>query len=309
MAAWAIVAAATGLVAAPVGMLPAAKPTLNNLPPVGTIGLDVLLRAQGYEVVPLVNGRRSGWVYVKAQVEGRPTLLMVDSGGSANGLDPEWVHSIIPHVVGVRPAADGRQPAFTITSSLTQFHPKLRVGDLVVPKLPFSYLPPNGPMRLPNDRVAECVGLLGAPFLRYYSALIDYSTNRLYLLDPAKQEPALRGNWEGVEVDMNGGRTPIGPDDRPRLVITSASGVYTSPGHKWEFAVRFNRSATPKQMDWVLDTGAVVPLLYKLDGDALTVTGYLFQNGPDPKRRPTKLSGGRGDPNSAVTFRRVKPKP
>lgn len=143
--------------------------------------LAALLKAEGYQEVPLVLYKNK-LLCVDVQIHGEPARLQVDTGAMASFIDPTAVDRLrLPvepseiRVIG----AVGRDeigkkttiPAILIGSIETSL--EAHVVDLS---------PHHAAIEEDGD--APYDGLLGAPILRRFAAVIDYGSAKLFLRDP-----------------------------------------------------------------------------------------------------------------------------
>ena len=149
--------------------------------------LAVWLKKEGYVEVP-VTLNKTGLLDVKAEVEGIPTVFVVDTGSNNINLD----RSLAKRARLTVKEVEEKTAAFRDTVATTQAKiAKLSVGKICSPAgtcvVDLGHV--NG-MRKENGD-ADCDGILGGSFLMYYSAVIDYGHHKLYLLDPEHQTKEL----------------------------------------------------------------------------------------------------------------------
>ena len=261
---------------------------------------------RGYTSSPLVRGKYNGWQYVAATIENKPVMMLIDTGAGPNTLDPGWAIINAPRLFGRKPTADISPITFRVNRPI---YPKVFVGGIGLPFFEFHYNPDRFPEATRRDGLKSIQGILGIPFLRYYSAVIDNGTDTLYLLDPARREAGLQGDWVATEVEADGRRKPVTAKSNTRLSVRGVDAVYSSGGVDLVFTPVLDLSKSPRQMDMVNAKGETLLAIYKLDGDTLTIAAELFENGRSSPNRPPQFKAADGDAHSVVTFRRVKPKP
>ena len=164
-------------------MLTALAPTLNGLKPDTALGKT--LKAQGYVGVPIVQGKWSGWYYLNAKVDDISTTFIIDTGAAHNCLSKELAIEL-----GYKlDESTTRQGPFGQTiHEYGKAIPLLVVGGLEFGQGIFLINDMMTPEATRGDAMPKAGhGLLGAPFLTYFSAVIDYQSNTLYLLDPARR--------------------------------------------------------------------------------------------------------------------------
>jgi uncharacterized protein (TIGR03067 family) len=234
------------------------------------------LEAEGYVSIPLHRGKKTNWWYVNVLIEEQPMRLMVDSGASTSVLDRTAAARI--NIMASGKARTNKlldnAPAF---EHFQKAWPKMAVGSLDVPASPISVAKMHGfTMSTALDGDTMCDGLLGASFLHAYSAVLDYSAGRLYLLDPLKKEADLQGVWactsfdDGREVRTDGGVREL------RLTIRDGTATIAGGRFDHEFRIALDPSASPKRISLIHTKSGEVHGIYKLDGGRLTLAGPFF---------------------------------
>jgi predicted aspartyl protease len=132
------------------------------------------LEADGYVVVQL-DRLRAGYLAGEARLEGKPLYLVVDSGAPFTALDPKRIAKF-----GLKPpkhetTLDWVHGSWPNLEILTLELGGIKAGRLMA----FAYDPIQVINEGPGDRRGD--GLLGLNAMDRYGAIIDLSTDRLYL--------------------------------------------------------------------------------------------------------------------------------
>ena len=148
-----------------------------------------LLRRGGHASVPLTYNK-TGLLDVKAEVDGVPVLLFLDSGANATlSLDPGAARRA---KLAVKEAGKSAELGGAVSRGRAPVG-KFVVGRAVAPAdadvLPFD--PTNGTRKGNGDPV--CDGSLGSRYLAARRAVIDYGRRRLYLTGQPAWKPAEPG--------------------------------------------------------------------------------------------------------------------
>jgi predicted aspartyl protease len=163
--------------------------------------LATLLTKRGYVEVPLTLNK-TGLLDVKVEVDGMPMLMVLDTGANNMNLDrasAKRAKLAVKEIEEKTSALGGTMPA-----GVTKIT-RLSVGDVKCPSetyvIDFSLI--NGRRKECGD--PPCDGALGGSYLKYYSAVIDCASLKLYLLDPAQRAKKLTKTmkkWGHVEVPL-----------------------------------------------------------------------------------------------------------
>lgn len=268
-----------------------------------------LYRKLGYKSVRLTKSQTSGWYFTPGVVEGKQVMFLLDTGSAINTLDPIFVITSLPALL--EPLRATAKTANVLTSITNESYvcPRVSAGSVELPTVVFNFFRMDKLLHS-TDQPAGTSGILGAPFLSYYSAVIDYGSDTMYLLDPAEREAGLQGEWreddlvsEGEALTGYPGRTAVAT-----LSVRGVRGTFACAGTTQEFAVALGLKPAPREMDWVYPEGFRKPLIYKLDGDTLTVTGQLFKTTQQRAERPTEFVSRAGTSVSVLRLKRVPKK-
>ncbi len=226
----------------------------------------------GYVVVPLSLMDKVNQAVVRANVNGRPTMLLMDTGASGTLLDRRFYQKAqvrsndaapgqLPPEVGKKVKVNGEPAEVGYVDSL-------QVGGAEFGKRPVGVLDMSGQFAQYNNMHAGSAlgGLLGEDVLRKYSAIIDWARRGVYLnIDPAKRlklGPGLvAAGWTAIPmystefrhfavsctvesqpvrllVDTGAGFTGIVPDIVPIKHMIYGREAGSSTGHIHSYSIR-----------------------------------------------------------------------
>lgn len=265
----------------------------------------------GYIAIPIQRGRVSGWWFVEVEVEGKRTTMMVDTGASGFGT----VSLVTSRRLGfnpIGPAAIGTMPTMNNVPVYHDVYTCLKVGPFIQ-MAPIEVLDNDGLHTVVSgDGVANYSGLLGTAMLSHYSAVIDYPSATLYLLDPRRREPGLAGEWEAVEMTSKGERTRFRPGAR-RLAFGDELRLLRD-GDRSVASYTLDSAPGVRAMQWhhrYTDAGRKPGgwsdrYLYRLTGDELVLCGRVYNRRSADGFPLVKIDGSATSPYDVVTFRRVR---
>jgi predicted aspartyl protease len=149
--------------------------------------LGAVLKKRGYVAVPLSVGK-AGWLDVKVEVNGTAMRLILDTGANNTNLDRQ-------SAAGAKLEVEERKATTaavggTIPTGWTKTD-RFAIGELKAPAEAFvvDFGPTNATRKSRGD--PPCDGVLGGNCLAYWSAVVDVSGARLYVLDPARRAKRL----------------------------------------------------------------------------------------------------------------------
>lgn len=145
-------------------------------PPVAD-GKDSVMLANGYDVVNL-HKMKTGHITVTFNINGKPCVLLVDTGGGGTLIDISKKDTYHLEALGMRDYAAGIGSVSSLvrTSAVMEINGKeLSTNDLFL--MDISYL--NAEFRKTKGRQVD--GVLGTDFLEKHHAVIDYPHSKLYL--------------------------------------------------------------------------------------------------------------------------------
>ena len=142
-----------------------------------TTPYDSIMQSNGYHAVPLFK-TRTGHVTVTLQVNGKPCVFLVDTGGGATLIDisKKEKFQLAPQAVRDYAAGIGSAtPLFRTTGVFGINGTEFRNDSLYL--MDISYL--NAEFKKTHSRQVD--GVLGTDFLEKNKAIVDYSHSTLYL--------------------------------------------------------------------------------------------------------------------------------
>ncbi len=166
---------------------------------------------------------------------------------------------------------------------------------------------------LPHLGEEKAVGILGMDALNHHSAVIDAARGVMYTIDPWEREKGLLGEWTGTAAMTGGVDAPAEYVAGVSLRFDGRRAIYTAgtPSKETVFDVQFVRTHGDRRaFDWFApDRTAPWRLIYKLDGDNLTVC--LPYNFTDRAKtlRPTEFTSTKENDFALLTFKRAKGTP
>ena len=142
-----------------------------------TTPYDSIMLANGYEALPLFK-TRTGHITVSLQVNGKPCVFLVDTGGGATLIDisKKDQYQLEPQAVRDYAAGIGSASPLVRTTGVFGINgTEMRNDSLFL--MDISYV--NAEFRKTRSRRVD--GVLGTDFLERCHAVIDYSRLTLYL--------------------------------------------------------------------------------------------------------------------------------
>ena len=142
-----------------------------------TTPYDSIIQANGYEALPLFK-TRTGHITVSLQVNGKPCVFLVDTGGGATLIDisKKDLYQLEPQAIRDYAAGIGSASPLVRTTGVFGINGmEIRNDSLFL--MDISYV--NAEFKKPRSRRVD--GVLGTDFLERYHAIIDYSRLTLYL--------------------------------------------------------------------------------------------------------------------------------
>jgi predicted aspartyl protease len=142
--------------------------------------LAALLKAHGYHEVPLVPCKNKLFC-VDAQIHGEHVRLQVDTGSMASLMDPTAVDRLrLP----VEQSENRVQGAVGRDETGKKTTIPILIGSIETPLEAYVVDESTPNAALQNDGDAPYDGVLGAPILRQFAAVIDYGSAKLFLREP-----------------------------------------------------------------------------------------------------------------------------
>lgn len=142
-----------------------------------TTPYDSIIQANGYEALPLFK-TRTGHITVSLQVNGKPCVFLVDTGGGATLIDisKKDLYQLEPQAIRDYAAGIGSASPLVRTTGVFGINGmEIRNDSLFL--MDISYV--NAEFKETRSRRVD--GVLGTDFLERYHAIIDYSRLTLYL--------------------------------------------------------------------------------------------------------------------------------
>jgi predicted aspartyl protease len=143
--------------------------------------LAALLKAHGYHEVPLVLYKNK-LLCVDVQIHGEPARLQVDTGAMASNIHLTAVDRLRLPVEQSEIRVQGAVGRDEIGKKTTI--PAVLIGSIETPLEAYvvDLSPHNDALQKDGDPLYD--GLLGAPILRQFAAVIDYGSAKLFLREP-----------------------------------------------------------------------------------------------------------------------------
>ena len=154
-----------------------------------TTPYDSIIQANGYEALPLFK-TRTGHITVSLQVNGKPCVFLVDTGGGATLIDisKKDLYQLEPQAIrdyaaGIGSARSIKRELIPICELITpnKYEAEILAGMEIrndsLFLMDISYV--NAEFKKNRSRRVD--GVLGTDFLERYHAIIDYSRLTLYL--------------------------------------------------------------------------------------------------------------------------------
>ena len=139
------------------------------------------MKAQGYQEVPLVLYKNK-LLCVDVQIHGERARLQVDTGAMGSMIDPTAVDRLRLPVEPSEMRVIGAVGGDAVGKKTTI--PAILIGSIETPLEAYiADLSPHN-AALEKDGDAPYDGLLGAPILRRFAAVIDYGSAKLFLRKP-----------------------------------------------------------------------------------------------------------------------------
>ena len=142
-----------------------------------TTPYDSIMQAEGYDVLPLFK-TRTGHITVTLQVNGKPCVFLIDTGGGATLIDLSKKDKYQLEPLAIRDYAAGIASATPLVRTTGTFGingKEIRNDSLFL--MDISYV--NAEFKKTRSRQVD--GVLGTDFLEKHKAVVDYSRSMLYL--------------------------------------------------------------------------------------------------------------------------------
>lgn len=138
---------------------------------------DSIMLANGYDVVPMFK-TKTGHITVTLQVNGRPCVFLIDTGGGATLIDLSKKDKYDLKVFGTKDYAAGIGSVSRLvrTSAMLQVNDHEEKTDSLY-LMDISYT--NTEFKRNRSRTVD--GILGSDFLDSHHAIIDYANSKIYL--------------------------------------------------------------------------------------------------------------------------------
>ena len=146
-------------------------------PASATTPYNSIMQAEDYDAVPLFK-TRTGHITVTLQVNGKPCVFLVDTGGGATliDIDKKDKYKLVPLSVKDYAAGIGSATPLVRTTGIFSINgTEVRNDSLFL--MDISYI--NAEFK--KYRSKQVDGVLGTDFLEKHKAIIDYSRSALYL--------------------------------------------------------------------------------------------------------------------------------
>ena len=141
------------------------------------VGNDSAMVANGYDVVPMFK-TKTGHITVTLQVNGKPCVFLIDTGGGATLIDLSKKDKYDLKVFGTKDYAAGIGSVSRLvrTSAMLQVNDHEEKTDSLY-LMDISYT--NTEFKRNRSRTVD--GILGSDFLDSHHAMIDYADSKVYL--------------------------------------------------------------------------------------------------------------------------------
>ena len=138
---------------------------------------DSIMLANGYDVVPMFK-TKTGHITVTLQVNGKPCVFLIDTGGGATLIDLSKKDKYDLKVFGTKDYAAGIGSVSRLvrTSAMLQVNDHEEKNDSLY-LMDISYT--NTEFKRNRSRTVD--GILGSDFLDSHQAIIDYANSKIYL--------------------------------------------------------------------------------------------------------------------------------
>lgn len=263
----------------------------------GDLRNEQLFLAKGYVSIPITRGDNSRWWYVNCTLNDKKFNLLLDSGATACTINVSTATEL-----GIKPMPTGQSlplignPAAELFQTI---NPHMQIGKLSTSYMPFIILDIGHLTRETRDEgIRPPAGLLGAPFFEWYSAVLDYSEHKLYLLDPLTP---LQGRWQIKSIAHDGAAVRL--KDTIELRVKGDRLNFDSIVDNVDYMLLVNNTVRPRVMSWTSSNGGILPARYQLEDGILTIAMPLLKPNP-PYSLPDSLEGKPGCDFTVMTFER-----
>lgn len=138
---------------------------------------DSIMLANGYDVVPMFK-TKTGHITVTLQVNGKPCVFLIDTGGGATLIDlsKKDKYDLKVFVTKDYAAGIGSVSRLVRTSAILQVNDhEEKIDSLYLMDISYT----NTEFRRNRSRTVD--GILGSDFLGSHQAMIDYANSKIYL--------------------------------------------------------------------------------------------------------------------------------
>jgi len=289
------------------------KPIADAKPAAVADPLRQMMEKKGYVAVPLKQAEEDGTFYVVCKSGTETWRMTVDTGAETSSLDTSLVKKLglkkneEVKTVGIEGVRTGYLTSIR-GITIGAFDTRTMANALRCVALDFTVLNAERAGR----KVPRIDGLLSHSSLKLTSAVIDYSTQTLYLRTPLRGLwPDIEGRWVATGGQEDGRERKIDPENPPRLEfkdrrfhLTDGTnhykfGLHVQPGKDFHTAVFFDPDEElAKELNY--KAGA----LLKVKDGKLTLC--LCLDLVKAKEFPDDLKAPAGSGHIVLEFRREK---
>ena len=260
------------------------------------------LSKQGYVSVPIIRDPTSTNCYVQARYGEASMTLLIDTGANIFVIDKAIAERL---KVEARDTGGNSLGVGGQVSVHTAFLQGLRIGPVECPRWPVTVFDLTPLVkRTVQTGGRRYDGVLGSDMMVYYAAVLDIANNKLHLLDPARRESKLQGEWVLKDTTREG---VVAPDARGQYRVTVKGTTIATTNNNGKTTLNYSLVldpySTPKRMDWVAPDGGRFGVVYGFDGSDLIITSQFSEN-DEVRGRLTKLIPGPSDKFTALRLKR-----
>lgn len=273
----------------------------STIPARNTISLDSHIE------IPIETGRVKGVIWLKAQIEGKPVTLLLDTGAGHSYVVPKFAKRL---GLAVRGWPDGERASEGFAEATVKIGP-ITHASRTVHVMDLSYAMDDVQKR----EGMEFAGLLGCDILHTDEAILDFRSQRLYLRDsPGQDHRELQGTWRAKELLHLG--QPIKEASKDAYIgkvqarFDGDRFEFQYGTHLWFARFSADPCATPKELKLV-DLKADSKMYpsftacYEFEGNRLRL--LINVSGQSPTESITEMKSTAANRHSLWTFERIRP--
>ncbi len=296
------------------GKRPANHPAADNKDDEvkGSLVGSAMIRS-GFGFIKAARDKNTAELFVNCTANGTDLCLKLDTGATLTGISQDTAKALklTPKDAPFRMAMTGSAISNVRVAQIED----MRMGELRLPRttvLVFDYSAGRNLAKQEGGIVPD--GLLGASWLYYCAAVIDFGHDVLYYFPSMlkRQLTLLAGNWQATKVQRFGFVETADKTKKWRLKVEN-EWLEWQDESTWRYAFGVNQGYPYCQIDFLAGSSNAADQEKKMVGiyefdetnNRLTLCISMYQ---DETSRPTKLESGKGSNVVLIEYEKVQEK-